>query len=192
MDLVPLLSSFGIVALAELGDKTQLAVIGLSPEGKSNSVFIGALLAFALVDGVSALIGGSLSVLIPTFWIGLGAGTAFILFGVYTLLSKKAQKISVEKRPLSLVSSFSLIALMELGDKTQLAVIALAAEYEAPVLVFLGVMLAFTVLTGLGVTLGVAISRFVPLRYVKIGASFLFILFGAVFLWSAISGTKLF
>jgi len=52
MDFVPLLASFGLVMLAELGDKTQLAVISLSSKRKSNSVFIGALLAFAVVDGI--------------------------------------------------------------------------------------------------------------------------------------------
>jgi len=192
MDLVPLLASFGVVALAELGDKTQLVIVSLSPKNKSKSVFIAALLAFALVDGISVIIGGSLALLVPTFWISLGAGIAFLGFGVYALFSKEAEEISVKARPVALASSFFLVALMELGDKTQLAVIALAAEYEAPTLVFLGVMLAFTVLTGLAVTLGAALSRLVPIRYVKIGASLLFVLFGVLFLWSAVSGTKLF
>jgi len=81
---------------------------------------------------------------------------------------------------------------MELGDKTQLAVVSLAAEYDAPILVFVGVMLAFAALTGLGVVLGSAISKRVPLKYVRIGSGLLFIVFGVLFIWSALSGTKLF
>jgi len=192
MDFVPLLASFGLIMLAELGDKTQLAVISLSSKRKSRSVFIGALLAFALVDGISALAGGAIAALIPAVWVGVGAGSAFIIFGIYTLLFEKTEKQEVETRSIAVASSFSLIALMELGDKTQLAVVSLAAEYDAPALVFVGVMLAFTVLTGLGVTLGVAVSRWVPLKYVRIGSGLLFIIFGILFIWSAMNGTSLF
>ncbi len=189
---MPLLASFGLILIAELGDKTQLAVISLSSKRKSKHVFIGALLAFALVDGVSALVGGAIAALIPAFWIGLGAGLAFVIFAVYTLLFEKSEKPEVEERPLALASSFSLIALMELGDKTQLAVVSLSAEYDAPVMVFGGVMLAFFVLTALGIVLGATISRLVPLKYVRIGSGLIFMIFGVLFIWSAMSGTKVF
>ncbi len=191
MDFVPLLTSFGIILLAELGDKTQLAVISLSSKRKSKSVFIGALLAFAVVDGVSALVGGAIAAVIPAFWIGIGAGIAFIVFAVYTLVLEKDEKPEVNNRPLAVASTFSLVALMELGDKTQLASISLAAEYDAPLMVFVGVMLAFTILVGLAVVLGMAISKYVPLRYVRIGSGLLFIVFGVLFIWSAVSGVKL-
>jgi putative Ca2+/H+ antiporter (TMEM165/GDT1 family) len=192
MDLFPLLASFGIILVAELGDKTQLAVISLSSKRKSKSVFIGALLAFAVVDGVSALVGGAIAALIPIFWIGIVAGVAFIVFAVYTLVFERDEKPETSDRSLTVASSFSLVALMELGDKTQLASISLAAEYNAPILVFIGVMLAFAVLAGFGVMLGMAISRYVPLRYVRIGSGLLFIVFGVTFIWSAVSGIKLF
>ena len=192
MDLFPLLASFGIILVAELGDKTQLAVISLSSKRKSKSVFIGALLAFAVVDGLSALIGGAIAALIPMFWVNIGAGVAFIVFAVYTLVFEKDEKPETGNGSLTVASSFSLVALMELGDKTQLASISLAAEYQAPVLVFIGVMLAFIVLAGLGVILGMAISKYVPLRYVRIGSGLLFIVFGVMFIWSALSGVRLF
>ena len=192
MDLFPLLASFGIILVAELGDKTQLAVISLSSKRKSKSVFIGALLAFAIVDGVSALVGGVIAAFIPMFWVSIGAGLAFIAFAVYTLVFEKDEKPETGNRSLTVASSFTLVALMELGDKTQLASISLAAEYQAPVLVFIGVMLAFVVLAGLGVILGMAISRYVPLKYVRIGSGLLFIVFGVMFIWGAVSGVKLF
>ena len=192
MDLFPLLASFGIILLAELGDKTQLAVISLSSKRKSKSMFTGALLAFAVVDGVSALVGGAIATLIPIFWVGIGAGVAFIAFAVYTFIFERDEKPETSNRLLTVASSFSLVALMELGDKTQLASISLAAEYQAPVLVFIGVMLAFVVLAGLGVILGMAISKYVPLRYVRIGSGLLFIVFGVMFIWSAVNGIKLF
>jgi len=192
MDFFPLLASFGIIMLAELGDKTQLCVISLSCKRKSRSVFIGALLAFAVVDGVSALVGGAIAAVIPAFWIGIGAGIAFIAFAVYMLASERDEKTEVDDRPLAVASTFSLVALMELGDKTQLASLSLAAEYDAPLMVFVGVMLALAVLAGLAVVLGMAISKYVPLRYVRIGSGLLFIVFGVIFIWSAVSGVRLF
>jgi putative Ca2+/H+ antiporter (TMEM165/GDT1 family) len=190
MDLLPLLSSFGIVALAELGDKTQLTVICLSANRKSKSVFTGAVLAFALVDGVSALIGGSIAAIISTQWIGIGAGVAFLIFGVYSLLSK-SEEVVVNESSRTLAHSFSLIALMELGDKTQLSAVALAAEYDAPLMVFIGVMLALALLTGIGIAVGALISRYIPMRYVKIGSGLVFIAFGILFLWTTATGSRL-
>lgn len=77
---------------------------------------------------------------------------------------------------------------MELGDKTQFAVIALSAEYKFPLLVYLGVMMAFTFITGLGVIAGTALTRFVPLKYIQLGSGFVFILFGIIFLINAVLG----
>jgi putative Ca2+/H+ antiporter (TMEM165/GDT1 family) len=92
---------------------------------------------------------------------------------------------------LPLVSSFGIIALAEMGDKTQLSVIALAAEYDAPLMVFVEVMLALALITGIGVALGTVISRLIPMRYVKIGSSLIFVIFGVLFLFGATTGTKL-
>jgi len=191
MDLLPLISSFGIIAFAELGDKTQVTIVCLSANKRARTVFLGAILAFALVDGISALVGGTIAAFIPNQWAGIGAGVAFLVFGVYSLLSR-AEEVKVNNSSLSLARSFSLIGLMELGDKTQLSVIALAAEYDAPLMVFVGVMFALALLTVIGIFVGSVISRFVPMKYIKVGSSLVFILFGAIFLFGAITGSKLF
>lgn len=191
MDLLPLISSFGIIALAELGDKTQVTIMCLSANKRVKSVFVGAIVAFALVDGISALIGGTIAAFIPTQWVGIGAGVAFLVFGVYSLLPK-TEEVKVNNSSLNIARSFSLIALMELGDKTQLSVIALAAEYDAPLMVFIGVMFALALLTIIGILVGSVISRFVPMKYIKVGSSLVFILFGVLFLFGAITGSRLF
>ena len=190
LDLLPLLSTFAIVALAEFGDKTQIAVVSLSANHRPRSVFIGALLAFALVAGVSALIGGAIAPFIPAFWIGLVAGVSFLIFGVFTLFSKENAVFKIKEHSKTVTTSFFLLAVTELGDKTQIAVIALSAEYDAPIQVFLGAMLAFTLLTALGVALGKIISRYISVRYVKIGASLIFIVFGILLLLETLNGVK--
>ncbi|HYB68367.1 MAG TPA: TMEM165/GDT1 family protein [Candidatus Acidoferrales bacterium] len=192
LGFLPMLSTFVIVAIAEFGDKTQIAVVNLSCEHRPRSIFIGALLAFALVVGVSASIGGAIAPYISAFWIGLVGGVSFLIFGVCTLFSRKNRIVKIKEHSKTVTTSFLLIAIAELGDKTQLAIIALSAKFGAPVQVFLGAMLAFALLTALGVVLGKIISRYVSTRYVKIGASLIFILFGILFLFQAFSRTRLF
>jgi len=189
MDLTPLVASFVLVAVAELGDKTQIAVITLSSRFKAFSVFIGTMLAFLLVTGIAVAIGDALSLVLPIFWIRIIAAAIFLIFGIYTIISRKdeEQTETIETRN-TVLSSFSLITLMELGDKTQFAVIALSAEYGFPLLVYLGVILAFTLLTGIGVTVGATLTKFVPLKYIQLGSGFIFVLFGIVFLINAFLG----
>jgi putative Ca2+/H+ antiporter (TMEM165/GDT1 family) len=190
--LVPLLSSFAIIALAEFGDKTQIAVISLSAKHRPRSVFIGALVALALVGGISALVGGAIAPFISAFWIGLVAGVSFLIFGAYTLFSKEDTTVKIEEHSKTITTSFFLIMVTELGDKTQLAIVALSAEYNAPIQVFIGAMLAFALLTALGAVFGKIISRSIPARYIRIGASLIFFLFGVLFLLEALSVKSLF
>jgi putative Ca2+/H+ antiporter (TMEM165/GDT1 family) len=76
------------------------------------------------------------------------------------------------------LTTFGMIFLAELGDKTQLATLAFAGESRSPLSVFLGSAGALVVTSLLAVTLGGAISRFVPANYMKIGAGVLFIILG--------------
>ena len=191
LDIVPLLSAFVIVAIAEFGDKTQIGVISLSAKHNPKSVFIGSLLAFALVDGVSALVGGAVAPFIPPVWIGVVAGISFLVFGIWTLLTNESLTVEIKEHSKTVSTSFFLIAVMELGDKTQLAVVALSAEYKAPIQVFIGVMLAFVLLTAFGVIMGKILCKYISKRYVKIGAGAIFLVFGALFLLEAISGARL-
>lgn len=191
MDLTPLISSFGIIAIAEFGDKTQLVAITLSAKQKPVSVFLGAMLAILLVDGVSVLIGGALGGLLPTFWIGVGSGLVFILFGIHTLLSRGGEEVRITGHKFAFVTSFSLIALMELGDKTQFAAIALAARYGSPALIFAGIILAYLIVMGAGVLVGASLLKLVPMRYIRMCASAVFILFGIAFLFGAVAGVAL-
>lgn len=89
MDLTPLVASFVLVAVAELGDKTQIAVITLSSRFKALSVFLGAMLAFLLTTGIAVIIGDALSLVLPTFWIRVIAAAIFLVFGIYTIISRE-------------------------------------------------------------------------------------------------------
>ena len=188
MDLTPLLASFLLVAVAELGDKTQLAVIALSTHQNALLVFTGGILALLLVSGLGVVMGCMLTMIIPLSIIRVASAILFLAFGAYTIISARNKEERVEELSSKSVALFvfSMVALMELGDKTQLAVIALAAEYGSPLLVYAGVAMAFTAITGLGVLIGSRLLRLIPLRLVKLGSGVVFILFGIVFLLNAV------
>jgi len=85
----------------------------------------------------------------------------------------------------------SLVTVMELGDKTQFTSFVLAARYGNPLMVFAGIMLGSALITGSGVVIGKALMRFVPERYLRYIAAALFLIFGAIFLASAMMGIQI-
>lgn len=185
MDFTALLTPFLLIFLAELGDKTQICTIILSSKGSASSVFLGAMAAFLMVDGLSALLGGELLVLVPHRILGLITGLAFIFFGLISLLYK-SKSIVCERSGKTFVQTFSLISLMEIGDKTQIASALLAAKIGNPILALIGIMLAFAAVTGFGVLLGYKFLRFMPEKYLRIMASIVFIIFGLLFILEAL------
>jgi len=191
MDLTPLIASLTLFSLMEFGDKTHIAVITLSMKNRPLEVFIGALGAFAVVDGTSVLVGGLVANLIPEFWINVISGGLFLLFGVLTLIRKDDEKEVKESSRSGLASAFSLVTLMELGDKTQFASFVLAARYGSPVLVFLGIMLGAALITGSGVIIGKGLMKVIPERYLRYAAAALFLIFGVIFLAKAFLGVDI-
>lgn len=190
IDIFPTITAFAIVFMAEFGDKTQLTVMMLSSKGSARSVFFGSMLAFLIVDGVSLLIGDELLSFIPYDLIGAGAGLLFIFVGAFSLIRKRKELDRVdeiESRKADFLKTFSVISLMELGDKTQLACVMLAAELGNPLGVLAGVMLAFSAVTAMGVTSGTKILKMLPRKYLEIGAALLFILLGFLFILDAAS-----
>jgi len=192
MDLTPLIASLTLFSLMEFGDKTHIAVITLSMKNKPMEVFIGALGAFAVVDGASVLVGGLIANLIPQFWINVISGSLFLLFGVLTIIGNDDEKEVKESNRSGLASAFSLVTLMELGDKTQFASFVLAARYGSPVMVFLGIMLGAALITGSGVVIGKGLMKIVPERYLRYAAAALFLIFGVIFLAKAFLGLEIF
>jgi Ca2+/H+ antiporter, TMEM165/GDT1 family len=185
MELEPLVTAFLIVFITELGDKTMFAVILLSCKYSRSLILVSALAALALVSAIGVLVGEIFFEFVPEWVLLLAAGIVFLAMGLLTILIQRS-----EKPRLSLklggygggVSAFVLVALMELGDKSQISVIALSAESGAGLAVFLGAMIAFTIITLAEVMLGHEIERRVPERYLRWFTAAVFILFGLLFL----------
>ncbi len=89
MDWRVIASTFGLIFLAELGDKTQLAAIAMSADTESPvAVFIGATVALALVTLIGVAIGGTLTRVIPARYIRMAAGALFVVMGIFMLLPR--------------------------------------------------------------------------------------------------------
>jgi putative Ca2+/H+ antiporter (TMEM165/GDT1 family) len=89
MDLRVLLTTFGVIFLAEMGDKTQLAAMTMAADTKRPwAVFLGSALALAAVSGLGVLVGSLIGDYLPVVWVKRVAAIAFIVIGVLMLLGK--------------------------------------------------------------------------------------------------------
>lgn len=89
MDFRVLLTTFGIIFLAEMGDKTQLAAMTMSAQTKMPwAVFIGSSLALVAVSALGVVVGGVIGQYVPLEWVKRGAAVAFIIIGILMLFGK--------------------------------------------------------------------------------------------------------
>jgi putative Ca2+/H+ antiporter (TMEM165/GDT1 family) len=186
MNLGTLLSTFGLIFLAELGDKTQLAAMTLATRFPWRRIFLGAAAAFLLLNLLAVGVGRVLFELVPIFWIRLASAALFLFFGIATLRAKEeAGEVKARGGRGPVLTAFTMILLAELGDKTQLVTASLAAQHASPVAVFLGSTLALWAVSLLGVLLGAQLVRLVPEKVVRRVAGGLFLVFAAVLAYQA-------
>ncbi len=178
------LASLGIVFLAELGDKTQLLVMAFATRYHWRTVLAGVAAAITFQQLLASLLGRSLASLVPLSLIKLAAAVAFILFGLWTL---RAEEEEEEEKKRSSLSPFWTVALSflvaEMGDKTQLATVALAADYGAFVPVWLGSTAGMIAADGAGAAAGLMLHKRLPERWLRLAAAAAFIAFG---LWGLV------
>jgi putative Ca2+/H+ antiporter (TMEM165/GDT1 family) len=173
--------STGVVALAEIGDKTQLLAIVLAAKfRKPVPIILGILVATLLNHAAAATVGYYVSQWLagPTFRLIVGA--AFVIMALWALIPDKedegASNRSVGGIFLTTTLAFFLV---EIGDKTQIATSLLAAQYADIALVTLGTTLGMMLANVPAVFFGEAVTRVVPLKYVRVGAAILFAAIGA-------------
>jgi Ca2+/H+ antiporter, TMEM165/GDT1 family len=179
--LVSTLVAFGVIFVAELGDKSQLMALTFATRFNVWPVIWGITIATAIVHLVSVGIGYGLGVALPTGWINLAAAIAFIVFGLWTLrgdelTDEEADKVNrAGKRAVIAVGTAFFLA--ELGDKTMLATITLATDYGW-FGTWLGSTLGMVAADALAIVVGRALGKRLPERAIAIGAAILFFVFG--------------
>lgn len=185
--MTDLLTTLGLILLAELGDKSLLVCMLLASRHKKLPVIMGAVSAFALLNLLAVTVGASLAHWIDFRWSGLVAGLLFLGFGVQTLRqAAQSEDMPEEKSHGSvLVTTFLMIFLAELGDKTQLAV-ALLATTSSAAMVWSGATLALTITSSCGVFFGKWLSQRVDMTWIHRLSGMSFILVGGWLLWEAV------
>jgi putative Ca2+/H+ antiporter (TMEM165/GDT1 family) len=181
VNLTAFLTSFGLIFVAELPDKTAYTMLLLAARGHPVQVFLGSCLALS-TQALVAVGLGSLLVRLPEDTVRYASAAVFVGFGLYLLLSKPDDehvKQPVSKQQMFLYS-FGLVFLAEMGDATQLGTAALVARFRAPWSVYLGSSLALCAVALLMVTLGGTLGARLPKRALRKAGGGLFLIFAVL------------
>jgi putative Ca2+/H+ antiporter (TMEM165/GDT1 family) len=181
------LISFGVIFVAELGDKSQLMALAFATRFKAWQVLVGITIATGLIHGASVAIGRLVADHLPTRGITIVGGIAFLGFAAWTLRGDKLDEDDEEAAEgagrsgtLATITAIGLtFMLAELGDKTMLATIALATR-EGAFGTWLGSTLGMVAADGLAIVVGQQLGTRLPERVVRIGAAVLFVIFGVL------------
>ena len=173
--------SFAVIFVAELGDKSQLMALTFATRYKTWPVLIAITAATALVHLASVGIGYGLGATLPTDWISLVAGIAFLVFGAWTLRGDKLTDDEKSKAEVATGSAILAVGtaffLAELGDKTMLATITLATQHGW-LGTWVGSTLGMVAADALAILVGRLLGKHLPERVIKYGAAALFAIFG--------------
>jgi putative Ca2+/H+ antiporter (TMEM165/GDT1 family) len=182
MDVI--LTSTLLVALAEIGDKTMLLAIVLACRFRAPAPIIAGIFAATIVNhGLAAWAGAAISGLLDGFWFKLAVALGFLAMAVWTLIPDELDEDGEAERPARhgvFLTTLVAFFLAEMGDKTQIATVALGARFHAVELVAVGTTLGMMIANVPAVFLGDRITRIVPLRLMRIAAAAIFVLLGAL------------
>jgi Ca2+/H+ antiporter, TMEM165/GDT1 family len=180
------LASLTFVVLAEMGDKTQLLAMAFASRYEWQTVMWGVFVATLLNHLLAVLAGNYLTRLIPLSYIQIAAAASFILFGLWTL---RGDVLEGEDKRFN-YSPFWTVAVAfffaEMGDKTQLATVALATQYQSIFAVWLGTTSGMLVADAIGIIVGIVLGKRIPERFIKWFAAIIFIGFGIMGLYQTL------
>ncbi len=183
--------AFAVIFVAEFGDKSQLLVLAFATRYPWRPVVAGVVLAAALVQGASVLVGAAVGAVLPETLVAVIAGVAFLAVAGWTLLGSDeddADEGHASVRPLAGMALVLTVAgtfiAGELGDKTMLATFALAASQGA-LATWIGSTLGEVAANLIAVAVGHQVGTRLPPRVIRIGSAVLFAVAGVVVLAGA-------
>ncbi|MDP4088125.1 MAG: TMEM165/GDT1 family protein [Bacillota bacterium] len=180
------------VVVAEMGDKTQLLAMAMASKYKVREVMMGVLAATILNHALAVALGGYLGSVIPMNAIKIAAGVSFLVFGLWTLRGDKIDDEEDKKFKFGPVVTVAIaFFIAEMGDKTQLMTITIAADGGKPMLTLIGSTCGMLVADGIGIIGGAWLCKHVPERYIKWGAGVVFMFFGTLSLYIALPSSMI-
>jgi putative Ca2+/H+ antiporter (TMEM165/GDT1 family) len=179
------LSTFTLIALAEVGDKSQLVCMTLAARHHHWPVLLGAATAFLVLNTLAVMFGAGVAAWLPE---RVTAGLVAVLFGAFGVhaLSKRDDSDSKDMAERSgngiFLTTFLLIFVAEFGDKTQIAVAGLAGSFD-PLPVWLGATTALVMVSAFGVWAGRTMLQHLPLSWLHRISGVVFLLFATLAAW---------
>lgn len=173
------INSFLLVFVSEMGDKTQLLALVLAARfRKPVPIMMGILVATLLNHALASYVGTFITYYVSAEILKWTLAATFIGFGLWMLIPDKDEGFEDKHSWGPFFTTTVAFFLAEMGDKTQLATVALGAKFVAPIKVTVGTTLGMLVADGLAVFFGHKFTEKVPMKLVHGIASVLFILFG--------------
>jgi putative Ca2+/H+ antiporter (TMEM165/GDT1 family) len=186
-----LLISTGVVALAEIGDKTQLLAFILAARFKKPvPIILGILVATLINHGLAGALGAWITSAVTPEILRWVLGISFIGMAIWTMIPDKIEEEETKVAQKFGVFGATLITffLAEMGDKTQIATVAMAAHYAAPLLVVIGTTLGMLIADVPAVFLGDKLANKIPMKLVHSIAAAIFAILGIATLFGAGAG----
>ncbi|HKE96317.1 MAG TPA: TMEM165/GDT1 family protein [Povalibacter sp.] len=179
-----LLISAGVVALAEIGDKTQLLALVLAAKyRKPVPIILGILVATLLNHALAGVAGAALAAAVGPVAMRWILGLSFIGMAVWTLIPDQYEEQSARPPRFGIFGATTLaFFLLEMGDKTQIATVALAARFPSLLAVIAGTTLGMMLANVPAVLLGEAAAKKLPMRLVHGIAAAIFLVLGVMVL----------
>lgn len=167
------------VVIAEMGDKTQLLAMAMASKYKVSEVFTGIFIATVFNHALAVVTGNYLAAVLPMEFIKIVAAVSFLNFGLWTLRGDKEEEEKSKKTKCFPVLSVALtFFLAEMGDKTQLMTLTIAADLKEPAAILLGSTLGMMVADSIGILGGAWMVKNIPENLVKWISGLIFIIFG--------------
>ena len=175
-------STFSLVSLAEIGDKSQLVCMALATRHRHWPVLLGAASAFLLLNVLAVTFGASVAAWIPESVLAGVVAIMFFTFGIQALrASDDDEDLEVQEKSNHgvFVTTFLMIVVSEFGDKTQIAVAGLSTSLAAAP-VWVGASLALVLISALGIWAGKTLTGRAPLHWLHRAGGLLFLAFGGL------------
>ena len=174
-----LLTSTGVVAIAEIGDKTQLLAIVLAARfRKPIPIILGIFAATILNHAAAAAAGFWVSQFLQGQAFRIAVGVGFVVMAAWALIPDKEDETGPRNAGGVFMTTLVSFFLIEIGDKTQIATSLLAARFHDIATVTLGTTIGMMIANVPAVLFGEAVTKVVPLNFVRIAAAALFAVIG--------------
>ena len=176
-----IIESFLLVFFAEMGDKTQVLALTFAVKYSMGNVLMGIFIGSSLSHILAVFIGVYLSTLFSGYTVGIISGIVFIFFGFNSLKYEEDGENQGGKEKIHpIITVAAAFFIGELGDKTQLATMALAAQSSYPYVIPVGSVFAMITTGFIGIIIGKKIGDRIPEFAIKLVSSLVFIVFGLI------------